>query len=256
MKLQALLAKLDYTVENGTLEKEVSAVVYDSRKVEKDCLFICIKGMNFDGHDYVTEVINKGASVLVVEQDIVLPQTTDVTIIKVADTRYAMAFISAAWFGNPAEKLKVIGITGTKGKTTTTYLVKSMLENAGRKVGLVGTIEVIIGDTHIHANNTTPESYLLQEYFKQMVDEIRIVEKALGKVTYELTEQQVRSREDGRSLFVVKDVKEGEIFTEDNVRSIRPNFGLHTMYYEDILGKRAKKDITKGTPLAWSQIEL
>lgn len=92
--------------------------------------------------------------------------------------------------------------------------------------------------------------------FKQMVDEIRIVEKALGKVTYELTEQQIRSREDGRSLFVVKDMKEGEIFTEDNVRSIRPNFGLHTMYYEDILGKKAKKDIAKGTPLAWNQIEL
>ena len=92
--------------------------------------------------------------------------------------------------------------------------------------------------------------------FKQMVDEIRIVEKALGKVTYELTEQQKRSREDGRSLFVVKDVKEGEAFTEENVRSIRPNFGLHTMYYEEVLGKKAKKDITKGTPLAWSQIEL
>ena len=92
--------------------------------------------------------------------------------------------------------------------------------------------------------------------FKQMVDEIRIVEKALGKVTYELTEQQKRSREDGRSLFVVKDVKEGETFTEENVRSIRPNFGLHTMHYEDILGKKAKKDIVKGTPLAWDQIEL
>lgn len=92
--------------------------------------------------------------------------------------------------------------------------------------------------------------------FKQMVDEIRIVEKALGKVTYELTEQQKRSREDGRSLFVVKDVKEGEVFTEENIRSIRPNFGLHTMYYEDVLGKKAKKDIAKGTPLAWEIIDL
>lgn len=92
--------------------------------------------------------------------------------------------------------------------------------------------------------------------FKQMVDEIRIVEKALGKVTYELTEQQVRSREDGRSLFVVKDVKEGEVFTEENVRSIRPNFGLHTMYYEVVIGKKAKADIAKGTPLAWNLIEL
>ena len=92
--------------------------------------------------------------------------------------------------------------------------------------------------------------------FKQMVEEIRIVEKALGKVTYELTEQQMRSREDGRSLFVVKDVKAGEAFTEENVRSIRPNFGLHTMYYEEILGKKAKTDIVKGTPLAWNLIEF
>ena len=92
------------------------------------------------------------------------------TVIQVEDTRFALAFISAAWFGHPAKKLKVIGITGTKGKTTTTYLVKSILENAGHKVGLVGTIEVIIGDTHIHAGNTTPESYLLQEYFAKMVE--------------------------------------------------------------------------------------
>lgn len=92
--------------------------------------------------------------------------------------------------------------------------------------------------------------------FKQMVDEIRIVEKALGKVTYELTEQQVRSREDGRSLFVVKDVKAGEEFSEENVRSIRPNFGLHTMYYDVVIGKKAKADIAMGTPLAWNLIEL
>ena len=90
--------------------------------------------------------------------------------------------------------------------------------------------------------------------FKRMTEEIRIVEKALGKVTYELTEKQKRSREDGRSLFVVKDMKEGEAFTEENVRSIRPAFGMHTMYYEEILGKTAGCDIAKGTPLAWEYI--
>ncbi|MCM1048839.1 MAG: pseudaminic acid synthase [Clostridiales bacterium] len=90
--------------------------------------------------------------------------------------------------------------------------------------------------------------------FKQMVDEIRIVEKSLGKVTYELTDKQKKSRELGRSLFVVKDMKAGETFTEDNVRSIRPAFGMHTMYYDEILGKTAKHDITKGTPLAWEHI--
>lgn len=101
-----------------------------------------------------------------------MPEVTgkDVTLIKVANTRYAMAFISAAYFGYPAEKLRIIGITGTKGKTTTTYMVKSILENAGYKVGLVGTIEVIIGREHIHAGNTTPESYALQEYFARMVE--------------------------------------------------------------------------------------
>lgn len=91
--------------------------------------------------------------------------------------------------------------------------------------------------------------------FKQMVDDIRIAEKALGKVTYELTEKQKNSREDSRSLFVVKDIKAGEIFTAENVRSIRPAFGMHTMYYEEILGKSAAQDIAKGTPLDWKYIK-
>lgn len=90
--------------------------------------------------------------------------------------------------------------------------------------------------------------------FKRMVDEIRIAEKALGKVTYELTEQQKRSREDGRSLFVVKDIKAGEIFTAENVRSIRPAFGMHTMYYDEVLGQKAKTDLVKGTPMDWKYI--
>ena len=162
-KLTELLEHLEYELVQGTLDREIPAVVYDSRKVVPGCLFLCIGGAHFDGHDFAAQVAEQGAGVLVVQKDVELPENVDVTVVKVADTRYAMAFISAAWFGHPAEKLKVIGITGTKGKTTTTYLVKSILENAGYKVGLVGTIEVIIGDEHIHANNTTPESYLLQE---------------------------------------------------------------------------------------------
>lgn len=90
--------------------------------------------------------------------------------------------------------------------------------------------------------------------FKKMVDEIRIVEKAIGRVTYELTDKQQSSREDGRSLFIVKDIKAGEEFTKENVRSIRPAFGMHTMHYEEILGKRARVDVNKGTPLDWKHI--
>ncbi|MBQ2803932.1 MAG: UDP-N-acetylmuramoyl-L-alanyl-D-glutamate--2,6-diaminopimelate ligase, partial [Lachnospiraceae bacterium] len=170
MKLIDLLSKLEYECIQGTMERQIEQVVYDSRKVTQGCLFICIEGANFDGHEFACEVVKKGAAVLVVSKPVEGITDKDVTIIKVADTRYAMAFISAAYFGNPAEKLRIIGITGTKGKTTTTYLVKSILENAGYRVGLIGTIEVLIGDIQIKANNTTPESYVLQEYFAKMVE--------------------------------------------------------------------------------------
>lgn len=170
MKLTQILETLNYEVLQGTMDREITAVIYDSRKVTEGSLFLCIKGTNFDGHQFAAEVISKGAKVLVVSQEPEGAIDKDVTVIKVEDTRYAMAFISAAWFGHPTRKLRVIGVTGTKGKTTTTYLVKSILENAGHKVGLVGTIEVIIGKEHIPAVNTTPESYLLQEYFAKMVD--------------------------------------------------------------------------------------
>ncbi len=169
-RLKELLADLVYECIRGTEEIEVTEVVYDSRKVTQGSLFICISGANVDGHDFAAQVVEAGARVLLVQKEVELPAQAEVTVIRVADTRYAMAFVSAAYFGHPAKRLQVIGITGTKGKTTTTYLVKNILEQAGRKVGLIGTIEVIIGDTHIHANNTTPESYLVQQYFKQMAD--------------------------------------------------------------------------------------
>ena len=168
MKLAYLLKKLKYTCVKGTADVDITTVAYDSRRVERGSLFICIKGAVADGHRFAQAAVNKGASALVVEDDVAVPE--NVTVIRVEDSRYALACIAAEYFGNPADKLKVIGITGTKGKTTTTYLVKSILDSAGHKCGLVGTIETIIGDKVIKASNTTPESYVLQDYFKQMVD--------------------------------------------------------------------------------------
>lgn len=168
MKLSELLSGFSYECVQGEVDREISTVVYDSRKIEKDCVFICIAGANFDGHSVVMQAMEAGAAAVIVEKDVELKG--DTTVIKVAETRYAMAHIAAAYFGYPAKKMKIIGITGTKGKTTTTYLIKSILENAGYKVGLVGTIEIIIGEKHIPASNTTPESYVLQEYFKEMAD--------------------------------------------------------------------------------------
>lgn len=168
MKLTDLLVKLDYECLQGSLKREVKGVVFDSRKVVKDSLFVCMPGTVVDGHKFAKGAAEKGASVLVVEKAVDVP--ADITVIKVKNSRYALALISAAWFGNPSGSLTTIGITGTKGKTTTTYMVRSILENAGYKVGLIGTIETIIADEVIPSENTTPESYLVQEYFKRMAD--------------------------------------------------------------------------------------
>ena len=167
-ELRGLLEKLDYTLLQGTLDRGITTLVYDSRKVEEDSLFVCIRGTAVDGHSFVAEVVEKGAGVLVVEEEVDVPSC--VTVIRVEDTRQALAYLAAAYFDYPADTLKVIGITGTKGKTTTTYMVKSILENAGYRVGLIGTIGAIIGDEVIPANNTTPESYVVQEYFRKMLD--------------------------------------------------------------------------------------
>ncbi|MGI6006780.1 MAG: UDP-N-acetylmuramoyl-L-alanyl-D-glutamate--2,6-diaminopimelate ligase [Ruminococcus sp.] len=168
MKLAKILERVEYRCVSGSTDIEITQVVNDSRKAGPGSLFICIRGAVVDGHTFVDAVVKQGARALVVEEEVKAPK--DVTVIKVDDSRYAMALISAAWYGYPAEQLKVIGITGTKGKTTTTYMIKSILENAGYKVGLIGTIESIIGDEVIPSANTTPESLTIQEYFRKMLD--------------------------------------------------------------------------------------
>lgn len=168
MRLSDLLERISYTLVQGSIDIPVGTLVYDSRKVEKDSVFVCISGSIRDAHDFIPDVISKGAAAVIVEKDVPAVDG-NVTVVRVEDTRYALACMSAAYFGYPAEKLITVGITGTKGKTTTTYMMKSILEAAGMKVGLIGTIEIIIGEKHIHAVNTTPESYELQEYFAEMV---------------------------------------------------------------------------------------
>ncbi len=168
--LKELLAEVAYECVCGNLDKEVTDIIYDSRKVVPGSMFVCIPGAVVDGHKFAGAAVEAGADVLLVEREVELPEGTDVTVIKVADTHYAMAFVSAAFFDHPAKEMKIIGVTGTKGKTTTTYLVKSILEQAGRRTGLIGTIEIVIGEKHIPADHTTPESYLIQKYFRQMAD--------------------------------------------------------------------------------------
>ena len=159
------------------LDKEITGITNDSRKVVPGSLFFCIVGANSDGHDYAAMAIEKGVSALVVQKDIDLSaavQAEEPVIIRVEDSRLAMAVISAAFYGHPAEEMKIIGITGTKGKTTTTYMVRSILEAAGIRTDLVGTIETLYGtqngEVRIPSANTTPESIVLQKIFRDMAD--------------------------------------------------------------------------------------
>lgn len=179
MKLNEWLKELDYKLVSGNTEAEVSEVVYDSRKAAPGAVFVCMTGTRVDSHKFIPDVLKAGVRVLVTERDVteelkqsglsqeVLPA---VTVLRVPDSRRALALLSAARFDYPARKLTTVGVTGTKGKTTTTHMVKAALEAAGEKVGMIGTIGIVIGDELTHTVNTTPESYELHQAFAKMVE--------------------------------------------------------------------------------------
>ena len=168
MKLSEILEEVNKEQVIGNADPDITALVYDSRKLEQGCLFVCVKGVKFDGHSAIPEALEKKAAAIICEE--VPEEKGEAVFIKVKDSRRALGFAAAAWFGHPAKKLKTVGITGTKGKTTSSYMVKDILENAGIKTGLIGTIEIDTGSRLIPALNTTPESYLVQEYFAEMVE--------------------------------------------------------------------------------------
>lgn len=168
MILKSLLKGLDYEVIKGNEESKVQNIRYDNRKIEQGDAFVCVKGFKVDGHSFIGDAIKKGAKTLIVQEDVSVQE--DITIIKVRDTRKALAIMSSNYFGNPKDKLKIIGITGTNGKTTSAFIIKSILEKAGFMTGLIGTIANYIGNKKVDAVRTTPESYELHELFKNMVD--------------------------------------------------------------------------------------
>ncbi|EOU1647691.1 MAG: UDP-N-acetylmuramoyl-L-alanyl-D-glutamate--2,6-diaminopimelate ligase [Clostridium perfringens] len=168
MILKSLLKGLDYEVIKGNEESKVQNIRYDNRKIEQGDAFVCVKGFKVDGHSFIGDAIKKGAKTLIVQEDVSVQE--DITIIKVRDTRKALAIMSSNYFGNPKDKLKIIGITGTNGKTTSAFIIKSILERAGFMTGLIGTIANYIGNKKVDAVRTTPESYELHELFKNMVD--------------------------------------------------------------------------------------
>lgn len=171
MELSQICQEIEYECIKGTMDAKVRDIIYDSRKIEKGTMFVCMVGAVTDGHKFIPDAVAKGASVIVLEREEEAEQIPDsITVLRVESARRALAFMSAAFFGYPNRKLVTIGLTGTKGKTTTTYMVKSVLEMAGKKVGLIGTIGAMIGSERIPSNLTTPESYELHRLFAAMVE--------------------------------------------------------------------------------------
>ena len=168
MKLTSLLENIDYSVLSGSTDIEINNLVYDSRKVTNGDVFVCLKGYNVDAHRFAQSAVDSGASVIVLSDELDLK---GVTVIKVDDTRKALAYMSANFFGHPAKELISIALTGTKGKTTTACMIQSILQAGGIKTGTIGTLGIVIGDKIYKTNNTTPESFEIQQALRKMVSE-------------------------------------------------------------------------------------
>lgn len=168
MLLSRLLSSLEIRGEYE--DREITDVVYDSRKAVPGCLFVCLRGSASDGHLYAARAAEQGAAAILAEEPVEVP--SHIPVLLTGDTKAGLALASAAFFGDPADRdIKVIGVTGTKGKTTTAYMIRAILEAAGFKTGVIGTIGVAIGDQLIKTDNTTPASYEVQKYLRQMADE-------------------------------------------------------------------------------------
>ena len=177
MELKKILAGLEGLKVKGNLDLEINNISNNSKKIKDKDLFVAIKGFDVDGHEHITEAIKNGAIAILAQEDqinkeLIKEIPDNITLILSQNTRYALAIAACNFYQNPSKKMKLIGVTGTKGKTTTTYMIRDILEKQGIKVGLIGTVASYIGDRKIADNeNTTPESLKLQEIFSKMLEE-------------------------------------------------------------------------------------
>ena len=169
MKLNEMLINIDYTVVND-YNPEVTDIIYDSRKVTPNTAFVCLKGYEADGHKYAKSALEKGAVALIISDNLDFEAPENIAVIKVEDTRYALALISAEFFGHPAKELMTVAITGTKGKTTTTAMIAEIFEQANIKTGTIGTLGIVYDGKTVKTQNTTPESYEIQKSMRDMIN--------------------------------------------------------------------------------------
>ncbi len=213
MKLSNILEKIDFTSDNYNPDIEINNICYDSRKAAAGDMFVCIKGYQSDGHKYAKSAYNNGVRVFVVEKVLDLPK--DATLIYVEDTRVFLAYASAAYFGYPANDLCTIAITGTKGKTSVSFMIKSILEKAGIPTGVMGTTGIYYGDVAIKTENSTPESYEIHRHFSAM-------------------------KEKGCKAVVIEATSQG--FMLNRTAGINFDYGIYTNLSPDHIGGNEHKD--------------
>ena len=213
MKLSCIIKGIDIKHISDASDIEICDIVYDSRKVKKGCIFVCLKGSNADGHNFINQAILNGASVIVSEN---MVNIKNAILIVVENTRACLAKMSNNYFKNPSSELCTIGITGTKGKTTVSCMIRSIIESSGKKTGLIGTLGVVIGNSVFKMDNTTPESYEINKYLRKMVD-------------------------DGCQYAVIEASSIG--LKEHRLDGIRFNYGIFTNFSKDHIGSNEHKDM-------------
>ncbi len=170
MRLEQILTDVEYKILQGTLDKDVADIAYDSRKTVKGGMFVAIQGTLVDGHNFIESAVEAGAEVIVVEKETGV-ENRDITVLMVESGRKALSLMSAAYFDYPAKKMITVGITGTKGKSTTEHMVRDIIEKSGKTCGIIGTVGAFMNGKSVPTEHTTPESYELQKLFAMMVKE-------------------------------------------------------------------------------------
>lgn len=254
MKLSEIIMGFDYNILKGSIDIDITKIEHDSRKVSKGDMFIAIKGFSVDGHNFIDEAINRGANCVVVEKEVETIKDANVTCIKVENTLLALAKYSSNFYGKPSEKLSLIGVTGTNGKTSITYLIKRIFEEDGKNIALIGTLGSIINGERIENNNTTPESLVIQKHLRKMLDNgnkycvMEVSSHALDLHRVDYVRFQV-----GIFTNLTEDHLDYHKTMENYYKSKLKLFNMTTKYNvincDDIYGERMLKDINNNVPI-------
>ncbi|MBQ1453958.1 MAG: UDP-N-acetylmuramoyl-L-alanyl-D-glutamate--2,6-diaminopimelate ligase, partial [Ruminococcus sp.] len=244
MKLTQLLKNLEYTFVNEA-DADIRDIVYDSRKAAPGTAFVCLKGYTSDGHKFAKSAVEKGASALVISDDLDFDVPENVAVVKVDNTRYALALMSAELFGNPANELKTVAITGTKGKTTTTAMIAEIFEHAGIKTGTIGTLGIVYGGNTYKTDNTTPESYEIQKAMRDMIN------AGCGAMVIEASSIGLKHHRLAGTTF---DVGVFTNFGDDHIGGVEHKDMAEYLYCKSMLFRQCKKAAANCDDPSWTAV--